>query len=379
MHISILCSEFAPFTDSPLSAVTAGLAAQMVRNGAEVSLIMPLAASAAPAPVPLARRLNRVEVSADGDTASFVRFDGRTAAGVNVLLLDGGGVSTPGLLGAAATALLDGGGMPSCDGVVVMNGAFRPVRPNGASWRIVHVICGDGPEVVIGPDDGLLVMGRGTARRLTAQGGAAGRMVADGRALVLPMATSVAVPTDFDKPSWKARCQYDWGLPVADVPLVFWGDTRQMDVDVLRRLLRQDVQVVLIGAPSEILTGLADEYPDRLALLPGGELTAVTAGCDFQLCADARQVADCLPLQTVPLVHRDAADATVDLDSSLSSGSAVHFGDGTGRTMEGAFGEAVAACRHRDSFVLLRHRLSHLAHPWTKTAAALDALLGSAI
>jgi hypothetical protein len=378
MHISILCSESAPFTDSPLSAVTSGLAAQMVRNGAEVSLIMPLAVSADPAPVPLARRLNRVEVSADGATASFVRFDGRTAAGVNVLLLDGGGPSTPGLLGAAAIALLDGGGMP-CDVVVVVNGAFRPVRSDGAPWRIVHVICGDGTGEVIGPDDGLLVLGRGTARRLITMGGIAGRMLADGRALVLPVATAVTVPTDFDKPSWKARCQYDWGLPVADVPLFFLGNAQWIDTDILRRLLRQDVQVVLMGTPSEILTGLADEYPDRLAQLPGGELTAVTAGCDFQLCADVQQVADCLPLQTFPLVHRDAADATVDLDPSLSSGSAVHFGDGTGRTLEGAFGEAVAAYRHRDSFALLRTRLSMLAHPWTKTATALDALLGSAV
>lgn len=190
----------------------------------------------------------------------------------------------------------------------------------------------------------------------------------------------------------KARCkdqaQLDRGLPVrADAPLitVFVEDasTNPAGVSLLASAaadaLRNHLQVLVIGgAGVAMLAALAEKYPDRVALTPGVDeklLHRALAASDFLLLPTPPRLETSVLLAALrygalPIARRTggAADALVDCDAKLETGTGFAFEREDSGEMADAITRAVAAYAQPERFLALRRKVMRLDLSWERSA-----------
>jgi starch synthase len=297
-------------------------------------------------------------------------------------------------LAAAARSL------PHAGRVLSLHGATDAAAIADAAQR---VIAGSQSEAAA-------LMANGGANAPGAQVFAQGRLVgiADGldAARWNPL-TDSHLPVRFDPVNLegKTRCkdqlQLDSGLPVrADAPLVAAvledavaagtagtgeGGAGAAPTGAARlaaaaaEAVRNDVQLLVIGGASVAeLAALAEKYPDRVALTPPADeklLHRALAASDLVLLPapsfrEAGIVAAALRYGAVPIAHRAgaAADALVDCDAKLETGTAfVLEGEEAGEMAE-AIARAVAGYALPERFSALRRKVMRLDLSWERSA-----------
>lgn len=190
----------------------------------------------------------------------------------------------------------------------------------------------------------------------------------------------------------KARCkdqlQLDSGLPVRqDAPLVAAlvedAGANAASVALLAsgvaEALRNDLQIVVLGGVGiAALTALAEKYPDRVALMPAADeklLHRALAASDFVLLpAPPRREASvlfaALRYGALPIARRAgaAADALIDCDAKLDTGTGFAFEREDATEMADAITRAVAGFSLPERFLALRRKAMRLDLSWERSA-----------
>jgi hypothetical protein len=398
MRIFNVATELAPYSNATgLGADVAKLLAALVLRGHEVRAIAPLAADADPSGHPLARRLNPIVVPCGGAEVRFTRFEGRSASGVAVDLLQPmQPLSGEPLFEAFNLAALElvrtvGAQDAAC---VSWNRACAPIAAldaaptgTGAAHYVAIRDSADGFDGWKGPAAArrIILNGRSDTDSDFVPGAATLRAMLDtGRAIALPRAVDEHPPLDaIERASAKASIQAAYGLPVrADVPLaLFTGRLEEGALlDALGGFLRGDVQAIALcraEATAAELEALAERYPDRLTVVPAAvDDAALLAGAD--LCAaiaDAALAARARSFGAIPIAATPRSDGAVDLEPSLASGTAFVAGDESPAAIVEAIGRGVSAFRLGKPFAALSERLATTATTWSRSAALFEQIL----
>jgi hypothetical protein len=398
MRIFNVAAELAPYSNATgLGAEVAKLLAALVRRGHEVRAIAPLAAGADPSGPPLARRLKPIVVAHEGREVRFTRFEGRTASGVNVDLLqpitdiprrqmfEAFDRATLELIGAAGAA------DAAC---IAWNRECAPLAALDAApgTGAAHYVAIHGPiddfDEWVGPDAArrIVLTRRGATDSGPRTGATAlAAMLDQGRAIALPMAVDEHPALDAtEKASAKAALQAAFGLPVrADVPLTYFAALPEGALpEALGAYLRGEVQAIAIGASGAdagALEALAERYPDRLTVLPDGAgADALLAGADF--CAattDPTLPMRAMSFGAVPITIAACAEGAVDLEPSLASGSAILSGDASATATIEALGRAVTAFQLGKPFRAFATRIQGHVATWPACAERFEQILSS--
>lgn len=428
-----------------------------------ITVVSPLYRSVDPAAMQLARRLTRLELELAGETHACDLYDGRTAAGVDLLFLghdelfgdadalDEGDEATvarrAGLFARAVAGLVETREpRPQLLHAHDWPGALAIVRAHGnvATVLTVHEVSEVGrfaPEhaVALGiPDElrgptgaehggridtlkaGLLRADRVTtgsptyAREVLAGGEGAGLsgVFADlgERFVGVPHGVDGAVwnpatdphlvarfdPMDLSgKRRCKAALQQKVGLPVrADVCLVGCianagteaGAALELVAQAAPQVLRNDVQLA-IRADAEApgasdLEGLVETFGDRLAVKPVGgdaEVHRLVAGCDVLVVPDQRAPSGHLEMcahryGTLPVVRHVGAfaDAVVDCDAALHTGSGFTFEQADAREIGATVARALSGFGLGEAFTAVQQRVMRIDHSWERSARLYD-------
>jgi len=399
MRVFNVAAELAPYSNGTgLGAEIAALLGALVKRGHDVRAIAPLETGADPASHQLARRLKPLVVSCDGRDVRFTRFEGRTASGVNVDLLQPDAALDRSKLfeafNLAALDLVRSAG--AADAVCISwNRECAPLAaldtalpPSGAAHFVAVRGKADDFDDWFGPPAArrVILTRRGTTEsRPSPEAASLTAMLDEGRALALPPAVDEHPPLGpTEKASAKAALQASYGLPVrADVPLTYFGDWPDAPFEAaLCAYLRGDVQAIAVCAHDDRIASLeavAERYPDRLTILPEDVATeALLAGADF--CAaltDPVLAVRAMSFGTVPIVLAAQAEGAVDLEPSLASGSAIVAGDPSEAAVIEALGRAVSAFRLGRPFGALRTRIQGYAVTWPVYAERVEQILAS--
>ncbi|MBW2278213.1 MAG: glycogen/starch synthase [Deltaproteobacteria bacterium] len=399
MRIVMAAAEIAPYVDTTgLGTDVAALSASLAARGHEVHVVTPLPSPEIAEAHSLARRLRPIKVSGRDRDRSFVRFDGRTSAGVEVHLLDSAEPNTDhdydfwDAFGAAAVEVIDSLGSAGTWCVSWnVECASVPVRDREAAETaeshlfVVHRIDDsdlDRIDQALAAEDRALIAGRATADACRSRGFAAlERMMVRGHACstTTPVAAAGKVHRS-DKASAKAALQATIGLPVRrDVPLVLFGEPPPTAItEALKRFLRGDVQAVvpLGGDPS--IAGLLERYPDRLAQLPMDDPSSsdLLAADGCVVIIDPTLAARAMSHGAIPVTTADAAEGVVDLEPSLSSGSGFIAADGTARGLAEALSRLASSFQSGEPFAGLAERVPSYTTTWSDAAALCEQLIG---
>jgi len=187
----------------------------------------------------------------------------------------------------------------------------------------------------------------------------------------------------------KAAVQSALGLAVRDdVPLTATVLRDRPDerafLTVLPRLVRNDVQMVVLssGAVHEDVADLARRFPDRLAVR--GEFEAallhrLLGGADLCVLPSLDDPFGVLALQAqrygaAPVARAEGlvADAVVDADAQLASGTGFTFEEASAEALFGTVMRATSAYRDRPRFRALQQRAMLRDHSWDRTARLLE-------
>jgi hypothetical protein len=184
-----------------------------------------------------------------------------------------------------------------------------------------------------------------------------------------------------DKASAKAALQASVGLPVrVDLPLVLFAEPPgPRALEALSVFLRGDVQAVVATAGAEPqIDALVERYPDRLARLPGDEVTgaALLAADGCAVTGDPSLTVRALSRGAVPVTTPDSAEGVVDLEPSLASGSALIATDDSPRALAEALARLAAAFRAGSPFADLTERLPRYAMTWQRASQLCEQLIG---
>lgn len=187
----------------------------------------------------------------------------------------------------------------------------------------------------------------------------------------------------------KAAAQAALGLPLRDdVPLTVTvlrdrADERAF-VTVLPRLVRNDVQIVALSSSAvhEDVADLARRFPDRLAARGEAEqalLHRVLGGADLCVLPALDDPFGVLALQAqrygvAPVARAEGlvADAVVDADAQLASGTGFTFEEASAEAIFGAIMRASSAYRDRARFRALQQRAMVRDHSWDRTARLIE-------
>lgn len=399
MRIFNVSAELAPYSsDKGLGAEVAKLLAALAKRGHEVRAIAPLPADTDPSAHSLARRLKPIAVNVDGREVPFTRFEGRTASGIDVDLLQPAEALAPrerfdAAFNRAALELVraaDGAEAAciswdrACAPVAALDAAAS--EPTGASHYVAIRTDARGFDDWAGPPAARRVIlmrpaGSGPGQEIGASSLAA--MLEDGRAFSLSPAVDDHPPLGAtDRASAKAAMQAGCGLPVrADVPLIaFAALSDGAFIDALGAYLRGDTQAIAIGAGAggdAALDALADRYPDRLTVLPDGvSADSLLAGADF--CAaltDPSLAARARSFGAVPITTGAHDGGAVDLEPSLESGTSIIADGASAAATVEALGRAVSAFRLGKPFAALATRIQGAATTWPVCAERFEQIL----
>jgi starch synthase len=441
MNIVLITHEMDPFVGRGTVAQVTGALPKALRSlDHEVSVILPLFQGIDPAKHSLARRLTKLTFEVDGKEYACEQWNGRTVSGVEVIFigheelfhsvpaLDAGTgdevALRAGVFARAVAALLDKN-EPSWE-VVHAHGWLGAASLAAASEAgvglpavlTVHDPRADGPSLKDGivpgvGAEGVLAAGARRAEVITVGSPSVATTLAESLGDNIGNREIRSIANGVDEATWnpltdpdlparfdpvdlrgKARCKAELqrGLEVpvkADVPVVTVLGTEpeawRRFVKVAPRILRNDVQLLALGAPDAdgIRDGLADlqeRWPDRFQARSldgkgGAKLDhRGRAGADLALILTdhAPDATDAMIVQrygAVPIAPRIGAlgDTIVDCDANLESGTGFLFGAKDEEELLGAVRRAIGAFG-RDGFADLRVRVMRIDSSWERSA-----------
>jgi starch synthase len=204
----------------------------------------------------------------------------------------------------------------------------------------------------------------------------------------------------------KVRCrtalQRDLGLPPkGDVPFVVSigvasgaGTTFGAIAEIGPQLLRNDVQLALFcepGSDPELvhrLHQLAARWPDRMAVRVDADVALVhraLGAADLAIVAEAHDPGAARAMQAqrygaLPVAARSggAADAIVDCDAKLASGTGFLYDAPDAASLLGGLQRALAGHALRDAFRNVQHRAMTIDHSWDRSARLYERVYRSA-
>jgi hypothetical protein len=403
MRIVMVAAEIAPFnaTAGP-GADVAALSASLASRGHEVHAVAPLPSPETAEAHSLARRLRPIRVSARDRDRSFVRYDGRTSAGVEVHLLDGNeadedrGADYWDAFCAAASEVIDSLGRSDV-WCASWNAecASLPVRDRDATAttgshlfviRSLDPAARESVERALAASDRALIIGRAAEVACRRSGiSALQRMLTRGHAcsVATPVADSGPVHRS-DKASAKAALQASVVLPVRrDVPLLLAPDPPSALVaEALAQYLRGDVQAVVApGGESGLVDPLLERYPDRVARLPRNEPSAsdLLAADGCAVVGAGTPAARAMARGAVPVTTSGGAEGVIDLEPSLSSGSGFVASSDTARSLAEALSRLAAAFQLGRPFADLAERLPGYTTSWSDASRVCEQLIGAGV
>lgn len=398
MRIVMVAAEISPFADDAgLGHEVAELSASLAARGHQLHAIAPLPPHIDAEAHSLAKRLRPIQISLGDRDWSFSRFDGRTPAGVEVHLLGGAdardGYRFWDAFCTAAVEVLDSLGRADtwCASWNAECAAI-PIRDREISdaplshlfiVRQLDELEQDRILQALAAADRVLIAGHVTAEQCRSTGlKLLDRMARKGHlcSVSLPVTGGGRVHRN-DKASAKAALQASTGLPVRlDLPLVLFAEPPEPEmIEALSVFLRGDVQaVVAAGGGAEQIDALIERYPDRLARLGDGKVTAAALlaadGC--AVAGDPSLTVRALSRGAVPVTTPGSAEGVVDLEPSLESGSGLIATDHSPRAMSEALTRLAAAFRTGAPFVDLTERLPRYAMTWHRTSQLCEQLIG---
>ncbi|MDH5672846.1 MAG: glycogen/starch synthase [Myxococcales bacterium] len=210
--------------------------------------------------------------------------------------------------------------------------------------------------------------------------------------------TDALLPVRFDPVdlSGKDRCkdalQYDHRLEIRpETTLIFAASGHATLASTADALLRNDAQLLVLDGGdsegSEALRTLAHERPEQVAIAAADDerlLHRALAGADAVLLGDYDAELGDLHLcaqryGTLPLAPRDSvfADALVDCEPSLKTGSAFLYGRGSGPELLAASQRLVSAQKKSEALLALRRRLMLTDVTWERGARHYEHLYRS--
>lgn len=377
MHIVFICSEFSPYVEkSSLANDTVHLAKALKQSGHQVSVLLPSITDVDLKAHSLARRLSPVKVSVGDVEISGTRFDGRTADGIAVNLLDIAmdATAAAGIEAAAIQCAMTASLAASFAEVPDVCISFgRRLSGFSAAARQLPALAETVLIAHLGDVEGdALFPIPGADRVIVERAPSLGRDPIDTNCFVKisPAAPAIWVG---DKPSEKTAFQMKAGLKVrSDIPLaVFFNFSK----DALAAYLSADVQGIIFEDRRDC-DGLKERYPDRLTVVSLSESAVALRAADACVCGDdALLVPKCLISGTVPVVTAAVKEDVVDLETSLESGTGIvvstldapHLSDGLSRL--------TAAFQNRAAFQSLVRRLPGYAVTWPRVAATIENLV----
>ncbi|MBI2892617.1 MAG: glycogen synthase GlgA [Deltaproteobacteria bacterium] len=212
-------------------------------------------------------------------------------------------------------------------------------------------------------------------------------------------ATDPALPARYDAedPGGKLRCKAELqrvlALPVrpeAPVMGVVSRLVHQKGFDlfgeIATRVLRQDVQLVVLGEGDPALRAMFEDlrkrFPERVAVRSGYDdrlAHLIMAGSDLYLMPSRFEPSGLTQMYAmrygaVPIVRRTGglADTVVDCDASGTSGTGFAFETFEPAALYGAIGRAVALFHDRAAFIQVMRRAMRLDHSWDRSARMYD-------
>jgi hypothetical protein len=381
MHITIVADALIPYADTTnLSEETARLAKAFQQAGHQVSCIVPFDKRIDADAHSLARRLTPIKIPLNGDTVSCVRYDGRTADGVNVYLLDvdtgPDGDSAFVLCSAACEVASSFAVLPDAC-LTLGNEAVRFPKVCQKSdkkiRRVVQITRLSGSMRVdeatlenAASADRIVFCSHQLKDRKWDKGLSAleGKLKA-GHGAIIPKPASTA-PGSLDKPSRKTAFQMAHSLPVRDdIPLVA---VCRPNLDDIREWLSQDVQVAALDEDNA-LEELTSRYPDRLAVTEKSTWNDTLSAADAVVIGnDLERLHTALAHGALPIALSSLAADAVDLEPSLETGSAI-IGGSEGQAPRAALGRLLGAFKMRSEFQKLAARLPGFSCTWDKAIA----------
>lgn len=372
MNVTIIADAIHPYEESPLSEHAAALSRGFKRAGHNITVVTLLPRTFDLKAYSLARRLSPIPFQVDGRTASCVRFDGRTADGVEVILLDAGDETPARAFPYAAAALLNG--LPERPDAFLTLGplsltASNALRGAGQATETVGQIATlseedaheDGVEAAVASSDRLVFCCHRSRDKWQRRVQGLELRIAAGDAVVVPLPAKAASAPQ-DKASSKARFQMTRGLPVrGDVPLVFAPGTSHED---LREIVSQDLQVVAQGERA-LFGDLPKQYSDRLALVDVSASAEALEAADAVIAHDMYWFRESLAHGALPIVDRALAADAVDIEPSLETGSAIVAGV-RGQSLKAGIGRLLAACGNPEGWRKLSSRLPSRLTTWER-------------
>jgi len=400
MRIVMAAAEIAPYLDtSGLGTDVAALSASLASRGHEVHAIAPLPSAANAEAQSLARRLRPIRVAGPDGERSFVRYDGRTAAGIEVHLLDGTepdgerGDDYWDAFGAASIEVVDSLGREGT-WCVSWNAecASVPVRDRevgegaGSHLFVVHRVDDAGLDRIdraLAASDRALIAGRATSDAFLSRGlRSLERMMKRGHAC----GTTTPVPASgevhrSDKASAKAALQATVCLQVRrDAPLVLFAEpVSDALASALSRFLRGDVQAVVTPGGDSTIDGLLERYPDRLARLHtvGPSNADLLAADGVVVVSEPMLAARAMSRGAIPVTTvATAAEGVIDLEPSLASGSGFVATDDTAPALAEALTRLASAFQLGEPFTALSERVPRYTRTWNDASTLCEQLIG---
>lgn len=215
-------------------------------------------------------------------------------------------------------------------------------------------------------------------------------------------ATDARLPARFDPMDLggKGRCKADLqrktGLPVrGDVPLLGMLANGHEDAGfdlfakITPQVMRNDCQVVVAweDAPDAELAGifreLSERWPDRLQVVVDGSDDTlrhrVLGACDLVLLPSRRSPCGFDQMRahrygTLPVARRTGglADAIIDCDPKLRTGTGFLFDEATAEDLLAGVRRALGAFEMDEPFDVLRRRVMTIDHSWERGARLYD-------
>lgn len=212
-------------------------------------------------------------------------------------------------------------------------------------------------------------------------------------------AMDVAGAGTFGKHRCKTAMQKELGFPVRDdVPLISAigtatpGSGFDRLAEIAPALMRNDVQISVVAEPGSDpalvgeLVELAARWPDRLAVRADadqGMVHRAMGASDLVIAPEDPSGARAMQAHrygALPIARRagGVADAIVDCDAKIASGTGFVYDEATGSAMLGAVQRALAAYLQREAFRGLQHRVMTVDHSWDRSARLYERVYRSA-
>ncbi len=187
----------------------------------------------------------------------------------------------------------------------------------------------------------------------------------------------------------KAAVQASLELPVRDdvalaVAVLRDRADERAFLAILPRVVKNDVQLVVLsqGATHEDVADLARRFPDRLAAMgevPTPFVHRLLGAADLCVLPSLEDAFGVLALQaqrygTLPVGRAEGlvADAVVDCDAQLASGTGFTFEEASAEALFGAIMRGATAFRDRPRFRAAQQRAMTRDHSWDRTARLVE-------